>query len=269
MNSIKTILLIGSTGSGKSTLANVLLGKKDESGNFKEIFGESAGSVSETKKVQIEEFEKGSIRYRIVDTVGIGDTGMTRDVVLRKLALMGYSVRDGLSQILFVTNGGITNEAKSTYDLLSKIIFDENIAEYTTVVRTGFVHFGDEKKCQEEKERVVEKNKILGELIEGGNGIIYTDNPPVNVIKDEELIILNKKRRKASRKILLDHLENVCQDNIYKPNNLDDLNREIGRYMKEKKELKEKEKRGIIRKARRIIKNKSLNERITKKMIEF
>jgi len=49
MAETKKILLIGRTGSGKSTLANVLSGTD----NFKE----SASFVSETRKIQKEEFE--------------------------------------------------------------------------------------------------------------------------------------------------------------------------------------------------------------------
>ena len=50
---IKNILLIGRTGGGKSTLANTLI---NQNNNFEEVFKESAGSVSETKQVQIKEF---------------------------------------------------------------------------------------------------------------------------------------------------------------------------------------------------------------------
>lgn len=50
---IKNVLLIGRTGGGKSTLGNVLINKNN---NFEEVFKESAGSISETKQVQIKEF---------------------------------------------------------------------------------------------------------------------------------------------------------------------------------------------------------------------
>src|SRR4051794_29877739 len=50
---VKNVLLIGRTGSGKSTLGNVLVNKNN---NFEEVFKESAGSVSETKKIKTEKF---------------------------------------------------------------------------------------------------------------------------------------------------------------------------------------------------------------------
>jgi len=199
MNNVKTILLIGRTGNGKSTLANITLGRKDQEGNFEEPFGESAGSVSKTKKVQVEEFEEGGIKYRIVDTVGIGDTRMSLDKVLRKLALMGYSVKDGLNQILFVTDGRMASEAKSTYDLLEKVVFDENIAKYTTIVRTNFVDFEEKVSCEEEKEKMIRRGGEFRKLIERCNGIVYVNNPPVNIVGYKELGDLNKKKRERNQ----------------------------------------------------------------------
>jgi len=279
MNNTKTILLIGRTGNGKSTLANVLLARKDESGNFKEIFGESAGSVSETKKVQIEEFEEEGIKYRIIDTVGIGDTKMTLDQVLRKLALMGYAVKDGLSQILFITDGRMANEAKSTYDLLEKVVFDDNIADYTTIIRTNFAEFWNEKNCKEEEKKMIKRSGEFKDLIERCNRIIYVDNPPVNISiksaedigknkKYEGLEDLNKKKREVSRKILLDHLKNVCQSYIYKPSNLSALGDVIGDYEEEKEKLKEQKKKGLFKKLKDNVENNSLNKEITKRMLE-
>lgn len=85
--STRNILLIGRTGSGKSTLANVLMGE--------DKFKESAKSVSSTKHVEEGVFEvdldkegKEKIRYRVIDTIGIGDTEMKPQGVLMRLAEM-------------------------------------------------------------------------------------------------------------------------------------------------------------------------------------
>src|SRR5437763_540790 len=60
----KKILLIGRSGRGKSTLANVLLNRNN---NFEEVFKESSGSVSETKKIQFEEFELNPEKEKLND----------------------------------------------------------------------------------------------------------------------------------------------------------------------------------------------------------
>jgi len=230
MNDIKTILLIGRTGNGKSTLANVITGTSK--------FTEGEFAVSETKKVSDYVFKHEEVEYRIIDTVGIGDTKMTLEKVLRKLALTGYSVKDGLSQILFVTDGRLVEESRSTYELLKKVIFDENIADYTTVVRTNFPGFRNKKRREEEEKSLLEKSENFKELIEECKEIIYVDNPPID--GDEDLLNSNEKRREDSRKILLEHLKYVCQDEIYKPENLKVLVEAIDKHMKEKKEVKEK-----------------------------
>jgi len=193
MNNVKSILLIGRTGNGKSTLANVIA-KTDE---FKE--GEFA--VSETKNIAEYIFKYEGTEYRIVDTVGIGDTKMTMDKVLNKLALMGYSVKDGLSQILFVTDGKLVEEPKSTYELLKKVVFDEDISRYTTIVRTNFADFRKREKCEEERKNIIKNSESMKELIEEcRNEIIFVDNPPINIANDEDFVVLNKKKKKRSIK---------------------------------------------------------------------
>lgn len=241
MNGTKTILLIGRTGNGKSTLANVLVNKVNGNGQFEkfeEKFGESASSVSKTKKVQVEEFEEDGVKYRVVDTVGIGDTNMTLDKVLRKLALMGYSVKDGVSQIFFVTDGKLVEESKSTYELLKKVVFDENVTQYTTVIRTNFSGFKNEKSCRKEENEMIRNSESLKGLIEECNKIIYVDNPPVDV-DDEGEVNLRRKRREDSRKTLLEHLKFICQSDVYKPPNLGKLSNVISKHMQDKEVLKE------------------------------
>src|SRR6266487_659965 len=150
---IKNILLIGRTGSGKSTLANVLINKNN---NFEEVFKESAGSVSETKNVQVQEFtvdltRDGSekVRYLVIDTAGFGDTQLTTKEVLQLLQeLVKHIGNDGINQIFLVSNGRFTKEEIDIYRLLESVLFDQEVAKYTTVVRTRFPEFENESECK-------------------------------------------------------------------------------------------------------------------------
>src|SRR5436305_283515 len=157
MTETKKILLIGRSGRGKSTLANVLLNRNN---NFEEVFKESSGSVSETKKIQYEEFENKDVNYLVVDTPGIGDTKMSDSEVLDIIAEAVYSVKDGLNQVLFVVSGRFDQSEMATYNLLRTIIFDEHITEHTTIARTRFADFRSEKKRQADIELMVKESQI-------------------------------------------------------------------------------------------------------------
>jgi predicted GTPase len=152
----RNILLIGKTGSGKSTLANVLLNKN---GNFEEVFKESADGVSETKEVKKEQFDFENISYCIIDTIGIGDTKLSKEEVLIKLQDISDRTNDfGLNQILFVTNGRINKEEIENYNLLRKVIFDEEVVNYTTIMRVNFPEFENESACIKDKNRIVSES---------------------------------------------------------------------------------------------------------------
>ena len=138
MTDTKTILLIGRSGRGKSTLANVITNT--------DKFKESEACVSETKKIQLEQF-KGIVdknNYAIIDTPGIGDTKMSDNEVLNIIAEAIYLAKDGVSQVFFVVDGRFDQYEMATYDLLRTIIFDENITNHTTIVRTRFPEFRNE-----------------------------------------------------------------------------------------------------------------------------
>src|SRR4051812_40840394 len=129
MTNVRNILLIGRSGNGKSALANVLLNKN---GNFEEVFKESDDATSETRDIQIEELEIDNIKYKIIDTVGIGDTKLSLDQILGKLIYKDSDIKEsGINQILFVTSGRFTEEEKKTYNLLKEAIFNKEAFDYT------------------------------------------------------------------------------------------------------------------------------------------
>jgi len=224
---------MGRTGSGKSTLANVLVSE--------DKFAVGGGSTSKTKDIEEGTFEvdlkrDGSkkIRYRVIDTIGLGDTNLTPQGVLMRLAeIAGRVKREGLNQILFVTKGRFTKEEVEAYDLLSSIIFDKNVIKYTTIVKTGFEEFEDEELCEEDREALKMENEDLAHIIRLVK-VVYVDNPPLK----GRSAATNKIIREESRKRLLTYLA-TCEEN-YRPNNIDTLDERVRDYMTNEEKLHKK-----------------------------
>jgi len=224
MTEIRNIILIGRTGQGKSTLANVITGT--------DKFKESDKGVSETKNAQAEiiKDEEVDVEYRIVDTIGIGDTQWSTKQVLFKIAEAVRMVKEGVNQVLFVTSGRFTKEEIEAYNLLRTVIFDEEIIKYTTVVRTRFAKFRKPEETAEDKKKLIEENNNIADVIKNCNKVLYVNNPPIDTGDDDQDEV-GRKVRGQSREILLTHAYQ-CQE-IYKPGNLDEMNERIGGYMDE------------------------------------
>ncbi|CAJ0835396.1 6170_t:CDS:2 [Entrophospora sp. SA101] len=193
---LRTILLIGRTGSGKSTLANVITGTDD----FKEI-----------------------------DTVGIGDTKLTDQQVLNKLAEAADRIQLGLYQILFVANGRFTEEEIKAYDLLREVVFDKDVVKFTSIVRTNFPDFNDYDMCMKDIKNIIEENDSLSHIVKTCKKVIYVDNPPLTGYYKE----VGQASRADSRARILDHLKD-CNE-IYLPKNIEKVNKRIADYMSETK----------------------------------
>jgi len=225
-NKIRNVILIGRTGNGKSTLANVI---NDSSNSMK--FKESELGVSETKDLQAEIIEVDGINYRIIDTIGIGDTRLGPREVLFKIAKAARLVeKEGVSQILFVSKGRFTKEEIDAYNLLRTVIFDHSVVKYTTIIRSGFSNFRRPDKCSEDTNKLLNENEEMADVISSCKKILYVNNPSIDTgDQDEEKI--NKKARSDSRNIILLHL-GIC-NTIYNPLNLNELNKRIGNVMTE------------------------------------
>jgi len=216
----RNILLIGHTGSGKSTLANMLINKENK---FKEYNSIKSG----TKDIQVEEFEHQGIKYRVIDTIGIDDnTGLTNEEIMQRIAETTYKMRNGVTQILFVTKDRFSKSEIDIYNLLRGTIFDEKVAKYTTIVRTNSTSFEDNEWCEEERQEIIKSGGELAEVISSCNKFIYVDNG-------------NRENRENSRSILLSHLT-TCWG-TYRPQNLKELSLIIGEQMKEKEKYQLKE----------------------------
>ena len=218
-NQYRNILLIGRTGNGKSTLANILVNKE---GEFEEFFKEGHDGTSETKEISDKTFEIDGIKYRIIDTPGLGDTRSSKIETLQEIAKVYDKVKDGLSQILFVSSRKFTSEEVDAYNTLKEILFDENITKYTTIIRTNFNSFCNLQKCNRDRIAIVGESKETAKMIELCNEMIYVDNPSLDV-EDENEINIGLKKRNASKKILINHLAKC--DKIYKPESIEILNR--------------------------------------------
>ena len=104
----RTVVLFGRTGAGKSTCGNTLAADS--------VFEESNATASQTKAADVcnvdVEWNGKPYHLKIVDTIGIGDTDLTYEEVLRRLAETCYECRDGINAVFFVTGGRLINRRR-------------------------------------------------------------------------------------------------------------------------------------------------------------
>ncbi|RGB25904.1 AIG1 family-domain-containing protein [Rhizophagus diaphanus] len=242
MGDKKTIILIGKTGNGKSTLANVLYDEKLSEGE--NLFKEGDGARSETKKSKSKEFEYKGVKHIIIDTPGICDTGSGKNEdenrereVYREIveAIYDHSIKGkGLNQVLFVTNGRFTDEEKKSYALLNKAFFNEDIAKFTTVVRTNFPKFEKHDSCREDIEKMANGNDELAEMVNScSRRVIHVNNPSIEV-EDEDELRINQRKRNKSRETLLKHLSS-CNE-VYRH----EFSKKPSDELKEMKKIRDK-----------------------------
>src|SRR5437764_970128 len=140
---IKNILLFGRVEGGKTALANLLTdGNKFAEYGYIEIL--------QNKCLEFElklPPDYKSTKYRVIDTISIGNNRLDTPTTLSAIfsdEVINFIEKDGLNQIFFVFSGVFEEGEVRTYDLLKSIIFDSQVLDYTTIVRTRFNEFEDE-----------------------------------------------------------------------------------------------------------------------------
>ncbi|CAB5314084.1 unnamed protein product [Rhizophagus irregularis] len=227
----RNILLVGRIGGGKSALANVLT----DTSNFKE----SAYTVVQTKNFKKVDFKWNDKNFRVVDTMGVGDTKLSTENTLFKIAEGILSMPEGMNHVLYVIDGRFTEDEISTFNMIRDSIFKSGILDYLTIVRTKFSNFRNKGECETDMKKMREENKLGAEIVNSCNGVIHVDNPPIDIIKEydddydyEDRILVNKHARKKSRKKVLDYLEEKNMDEHFKSGNWDVLCSKIFEYIR-------------------------------------
>jgi hypothetical protein len=198
-------------------------------------FEESGRSISITNNFQKKDFEWHGKKYCVVDTVGVENTRLSTNKVLHKIAEGICSMPEGLSQVIFVIDGNFTAGETRIFDLLKDSIFSTDILGYVTIVRTKFSNFKNRDKCNINKKQLLNENEKIAEIVKSCRDVVHVDNPSTKIqIVDEDdqyTVENNKKIRKRSREILLNYLDEACQEESFKLKSLNELHKQIDEYL--------------------------------------
>ena len=67
------------------------------------------------------------LKIKIIDTIGIGDTNLTKEEVLVKLARAMHHIRNGVHQVLFCTGGRFTHEEVDAFKVMVSVLLSPEV----------------------------------------------------------------------------------------------------------------------------------------------
>ncbi|XP_062500197.1 GTPase IMAP family member 4-like [Corticium candelabrum] len=223
----RTVVLVGRTGVGKSACANTLAGA--------DLFEESNLSASQTKFVNSQTIRvvRSGKEYnvKIVDTVGIGDTELSPDEVLQRLATACNECVEGINSVFFVTKDRFTKEEADAWDVMWQVLFGAEVLEFSSIIRTNFLRFRDQAAVAKDKEQLKLTNKDAQRVLTSVRYFLHVDNPPSEY--GGEII------REHSREILLKHLIVNCEE-VFQPPVLREVKERISGHVQAHQEARDK-----------------------------
>jgi hypothetical protein len=184
--------------------------------------------------------------------------------ILYKIGQVISLMPEGISQVLFVVDQRLMADEKRLLDKIESFILKIGINKYTTIVRTKFDNFKMHQMCDDDNRYFYKLNISLFKHM----NIIHVDNPPTHILKDDdnEIIQINERRRKKSRNILLNYLEDVCLEEYFKLKKWDKL--AISKHLKNLEDLENLENTNIENKEIFAKKLKSQLEPSVRKLIK-
>jgi ankyrin repeat protein len=188
------VVLLGRTGQGRSTLGNVLLNLLEEDNAYFPVGHDVLSCTSDTSQKQV---SHGSAVYKVVDTVGFGNTTLSAPDVLFSIAHCLKLARPRVFQFLYVCSEKISAEELKAFDALTRILGEEAL-KWFTVVRCKFRRFQDSDMCARDVAEVSAQSDSCRKFVEGVRAVVHVDNCVGSSKAEESLEVLLEELAKCS-----------------------------------------------------------------------
>ena len=211
----------------KSTCANVLADAAD-------LFKTSDRSISQTKDLQSEIIEVNwssrVYKVKIVDTIGFGDSGLPPNEVLRRIGMACHKCHDGINAVYFVVKDRFTTAEADAWEMMSQVLFGQEIVRYTTIVRTNFEDFEhSEATIADIRALKKEGGEAATKILPGIQHFMHVNNSSLRYGD------IARAERASSRTKLLTHLIDNCEVPFLPPL-LREVQQSISQYAQEVEE---------------------------------
>ncbi|CAG8462982.1 39495_t:CDS:2 [Gigaspora margarita] len=159
------------------------------------------------------EFEYEGIKYRVIDTVGLGDSKLSKEKLLEKFEEeIGTYIDEGISQIFLVIGEKLDRGVLTEFIWLNECTFDNKAFDYTTIIRTNFPNFRNKKSREDDIKELInffnnkESYTEINDKVLKKEKVVHVDNPP-----------FNENLRQKSNKKLLNYLSKFINEEPYQP----------------------------------------------------